>query len=70
MTGNTHKSDDDTEEVAANIIEESAEMGDRGAESPPEGQTCARCERDAVPGPGDEWFCEEHQREYFEERHS
>ncbi|MCT9096975.1 hypothetical protein [Haloarchaeobius sp. HME9146] len=69
MTGNTYENDDETEEAAADIIEEAAEMGDRGAKSPPEGQMCARCEGDAVPWPGDEWLCEEHQREYFEERH-
>ncbi|WP_439028091.1 hypothetical protein [Haloarchaeobius sp. DT45] len=51
------------------IREESLEMGDRGALAPPEGQKCARCDRDAVRGPGKEWFCDEHQREFFAERH-
>ncbi|MDT3434258.1 hypothetical protein [Haloarcula sp. 1CSR25-25] len=59
----------DVDEEAREIIKQSVEMGDPGAKSPPEGQTCARCEKDAVPGPGDEWLCEEHQREFFEERH-
>lgn len=48
----TTTEDEDTEEVAAEIIEESAEMGDWGAKSSPEGQTCARCDRNAVSGPG------------------
>jgi hypothetical protein len=61
--------DENTEEVTSEIIEESAEMGDRGAKSSPEGQTCARCGRDAVSGPGDEWLCEKHQKKYFRERH-
>lgn len=60
---------DDTEGVATEIVEESVEMGDQGSESPPKGQTCARCDRDAVPGPGKEWLCEEHQKEHFRERH-
>jgi len=46
--------DEDTEKVTSKIIEESAEMDDQGAESPPEGQTCARRGRDAVSGPGGE----------------
>jgi hypothetical protein len=49
------------------IIEESIEMGDRGAPSPPEGQTCERdgCDEDVVRGLGDEWLCREHQDELF-----
>lgn len=72
MTDNTDENDDDVEEVAARIVEESLEMGDRGTESPPEGQKCERegCDRDAVRGPGDEWLCETHQKEFFSERHS
>ncbi|MFA9517304.1 hypothetical protein ACERIT_08820 [Halopenitus sp. H-Gu1] len=62
--------DEDVGEEARKIIEESAEMGDRGAESPPEGQKCERCDRDAVAGPPlDGWLCREHQKEFFEERH-
>ena len=59
----------DVDEKAREIAEESVEMGDRGAESPPEGQKCERCDRDAVAGPGDKWLCEEHQREFYRERH-
>ncbi|WP_226042448.1 hypothetical protein [Natrinema sp. DC36] len=64
--------DFDVDEEARKIIEESAEMGDRGAKSPPEGQTCERegCDRDAVAGPGEEWLCAEHQKEFFSERHN
>lgn len=63
--------DEDIDELAAEIVKESAEMGDTMADPPPEGQKCERegCDRDAVSGPGDEWLCEEHQREYFRERH-
>jgi hypothetical protein len=63
--------DDDlnVDKEAQKIIEESVEMGDNMAESPPQGQKCAQCDRDAVAGPGDEWLCETHQREFFEERH-
>jgi hypothetical protein len=61
--------DIDVDEEARKIIEESAEMGDRGAQPPPEGQKCARCDRDAVRGPGEEWLCEDHQKEFFRERH-
>jgi hypothetical protein len=61
--------DIDVDEEARKIIEESAEMGDNMADSPPEEQECERCDRDAVPGPGDEWLCAEHQKEFFEERH-
>lgn len=59
--------DDEAEE----IVEESIEMGDAGAASPPDGQRCQRddCYRDAVPGPGDEWLCKKHQLEFFRERH-
>lgn len=59
----------DVDEEAQKIIEESAEMGDHMADPPPEGQTCSRCDRDAVRGPGEEWLCEKHQKEFFEERH-
>lgn len=59
----------DVDEKAREIAEESVEMGDRGAQSPTEGQKCERCDRDAVAGPGDKWLCEEHQREFFRERH-
>lgn len=62
--------DIDVDEEARKIIEESVKMGDKGAKSPPEEQKCARCDRNAVAGPGDEWLCERHQREFFEERHS
>lgn len=58
-------------EEARAIVEESIQMGDKGAKSPPEGQTCERegCDREAVRGPGEEWLCEKHQREFFSERH-
>ena len=51
--------DRDLGEEVEKIIQESIEMGDRGAPSPPEGQTCERdeCDEDAVRGPGDEWLC-------------
>jgi len=61
--------DKEDDEVAQEIIEESLELGDEGTEPPPEGQSCARCDRDAVAGPGDEWLCEKHQKEFFSERH-
>lgn len=61
--------DEDTEEVAAEIAEESVKMGERGAEVPPEGQKCSRCDRDAVTGPRDKWLCQKHQKEYFGGRH-
>lgn len=63
--------DIDVDEEARKIVEESAEMGDNMADPPPEGQICERdgCDENAVAGPGDEWLCEKHQREFFEERH-
>lgn len=65
------KDERDLDEEVGKIIEESIEMGDRGAPSPPEGQTCERecCDKDAVRGPGDEWLCRGHQRDFFTERH-
>lgn len=69
LLGNDTKSDVDEE--AEKIIKESIKMGDRGAPSPPEGQTCERdgCNEDAVRGPGDEWLCREHQDELFSAWH-
>lgn len=61
------KDERDLDEEVEKIIEESIEMGDRGAPSPPEGQLCERegCDEDAVRGLGDEWLCKEHQGEFF-----
>lgn len=63
--------DRDLDEEVEKIIQESIEMGDRGAPSPPEGQTCERdgCDEDAVRGPGDEWLCRDHQDELFSAWH-
>lgn len=62
--------DEDVEEEARKIIEESAEMGDNMADPPPEGQKCERCDRDAVSGPPlDGWLCRKHQQGFFKERH-
>lgn len=70
MTGDKDPTEEfDVEEKAKELIEKAAEMGDRGAPFPPEGQTCARCDRDAVPGPGEEWLCRKHQKEFFREQH-
>ncbi|MFC7230535.1 hypothetical protein ACFQMM_02545 [Saliphagus sp. GCM10025308] len=68
---NAEDDDFDVNEEARKIIEESREMGDSMADSPPEGQTCERegCDRDAVRGPGKEWLCEKHQKEFFRQRH-
>lgn len=67
MTGES--GEEETEELADEIVEESRKMGDRGARTPPEGKKCERCDRDAVPGPGNKWLCREHQKEFFRERH-
>ena len=63
--------EDEIKEDAREIVQEMAEMGDRGARIPEEDQTCARCDRNAAPTPPtfDEWLCRKHQKEHFRERH-
>lgn len=63
--------EDDLEDAAEQIREEMEDVGDIGARIPEEGQTCARCDRDAAPTPPtfDEWLCRKHQKEHFRERH-
>lgn len=62
--------DEEVEEEARKIVEESLEMGDRGPVESVDGE-CSRCDRDATwrDPVSKEAFCEEHATEYFEERH-
>jgi hypothetical protein len=63
--------DEDIDAEAEKIVRESLEMGDKGITDPPEGQTCARCGRDAIrqEPETDEWLCDKHSKERFQERH-
>lgn len=70
MTGDEDPTEEiDVDEKTKKLMEKAAEMGDRGTAIPPEGQICARCDRRAVVGPGEDWLCRMHQKEYFRERH-
>lgn len=62
--------DDDTENEARKIAEESMEMDDYGPVTSVDGK-CSRCDKDAVwrDPTNDEPFCENHAKEFFTERH-
>lgn len=62
-------SDEKVEEMAGEIVRESAEMGDYGPIKEIEGE-CVVCGADATwQSPSNEYYCQEHASEHFQERH-